>query len=86
MQAKIAENPNHELECEQGKFIEKRKLSRKAQSVRTGPVVLNQEIEFQVLDWMHRRRNHEFLSTRSIIAKVLEINPEFKGVCVNKIP
>ena len=42
------------------KLIEKRKLSRKAQAIHTGPVVLNQEIESRVLDWVHSHRNHGF--------------------------
>ena len=68
------------------KLIKKRKLFRKVNTIHPGPVVENQEIESQVLEWVHGQRNHGFfVSTRNIIKKVLQINPEFKGGSVNTI-
>ena len=52
--------------------------------VHTSPVVLNQEIELQIIDWVHGQKNHGFfVYTHNIIAKVLQINLEFKVGCVN---
>ena len=42
------------------KLIERGKLSRKEQTIHTGPVVLNQEIELEVLDWVYNQKNHGF--------------------------
>ena len=68
------------------KLIEKRKPSRKADTIHPGRVVQNQEIELQVLEWVHGQRNHgRFVYTRNMITKVLQINAEFKGGSVNKI-
>ena len=68
------------------KLIEKRKLSRNALTIHKGPVVLNLEIELQVLDWVYGQRNRGFfVSTRNIITKMLQMNPKFKGGCVNTI-
>ena len=54
--------------------------------VHTSPVVLNQEMELQILDWVHGQKNNGFfVYTHNIIAKVLQINLEFKVSCVNSI-
>ena len=42
------------------KLIEKRKVSRKGQTIHTYQVVLNQEIKLQVIGWVHGQRNYLF--------------------------
>ena len=43
------------------KLIEKLKLYRKAHSIHPGPIVENQEIELQVLEWVHVREITDYL-------------------------
>lgn len=53
---------------------------------KTLSIVMNQEIELQFHDWVHGQRNHGlFVSTCSIITKVLQINIEFKGGYLNEM-